>query len=76
MSEVGASKFSNSEVTYVYHYGIITESADARLFNTDFGHIWIPKDKKITKSFDKEIVAVPTWFANQKGIKQNNGRFK
>lgn len=72
----GVSEFSNSEVTYVYHYGVIRETADARLFNTDFGQVWVPKDKKITKALDKEIVAVPTWFAHKKGIKQNNGRFK
>jgi len=72
----GVSEFSNSEVTYVYHYGILRTSVDARLFNTDFGKIWIPRDKKITMSFDKKIVAVPTWFAQKKGIRQNNGRFK
>lgn len=76
MSSFGASEFSNSEVTYVYHYGIVKETADARLFNTDFGHIWIPKNKKITLSFDKKIIAIPTWFARSKGVKQNNGSFQ
>jgi len=76
MSSFGVSEFSNSEVTYVYHYGIIKETADARLFNTDFGHVWVPKIAKITLSFDRKIVAVPTWFAQKKGIRQNNGRFK
>lgn len=71
----GISEFSNSETTYVYHYGIIKETPDARLFNTDFGHIWIPKNPKITLSMDKEIVAVATWFAEKKEISTKKGGF-
>lgn len=75
MNEFGISEFSNSETTYIYHYGVVRETADARLFNTDFGRIWVPKSKKITLSFDKKILAIPTWFAQRKGIKQENRRF-
>lgn len=62
----GISEFSNEEVTYVYYYGIIKESSDAKLFNTDFGHVWIPRSQ--IQSQDKEIVAIPTWLAKKKGM--------
>jgi len=71
----GISEFSNTETTYVYHYGIIKETSQARLFNTDFGHVWVPKNPKITQSFDDKIVAVSTWFAKQNGIKTKKGNF-
>jgi len=64
--EYGISQFSNEDTTYVYYYGVIRDTPEAFLFNTDFGNMWIPKSQIQKK--DAKMFAIPTWLAKSKKI--------
>lgn len=58
-------KFSNEEMSYFEHEGIKRKTDRAILFILDGMEIWLPTSQI---DYNDEIVGIPTWLVNKKGL--------
>jgi len=60
---------STDDLAYVDHDGLLRESEKAKLFSIDNEEIWIPKSQLVDEG--DEVIAIPRWLAEEKGLKSD-----
>lgn len=65
---MGRSIYQNpGDLAYIEHDGVLHESPDAILYQIENEEIWLPKSQ--IKDSGEELVAIPKWLADKKGLK-------